>query len=103
MAQVAEVIERDLAMINGITDMALLQRAVYFLLDRGERIEFIGDGWEPNFAIDGQWVIVSQVILRAYARGMAEADDQVRPAVTRGTPAADVWPMPIVSTPTESL
>jgi hypothetical protein len=71
---VAEVIEKDLAMIDSDTDMALLQRAVYHLLDRGERIELVGDGQDPTFEIDGQAISANQVIIRAYALGMAEAD-----------------------------
>ena len=63
-------------MSDGGTDKALLQRAVYHLLDRGERIELVGEGQEPDFEIDGQRVIASQVILRAYALGLAEVDHQ---------------------------
>lgn len=53
-------------------DMALLQEAVYFLLDRGAAIELIGDAETPEFEIEGEAVTVSQVILKAYAAGMAE-------------------------------
>jgi hypothetical protein len=64
-----------LALIDSDTDMALLKRAVHHLLNQGERIDLVGDSQEPFFEIDGQPVIASQVILRAYALGMAEADE----------------------------
>jgi hypothetical protein len=63
------VIDRDI-------DMALLQRAVRHMYEQGAHINLIGDGPDPQIEIDGQVLISSQVILRAYALGMAEADDQ---------------------------
>ncbi|GJD72535.1 hypothetical protein [Methylobacterium goesingense] len=53
-------------------DITLLQEAVYFLLDRGAAIELVGDAEAPEFEVEGEAVTVSQVILKAYAAGMAE-------------------------------
>ena len=63
-------------MSDGGTDKALLQRAVYYLLDQGAPIELVGDAQDQQFEIDGQPVTGSQVILKAYAIGMAEAGNQ---------------------------
>ena len=74
VAPVAEVIEKDFAMSDSDTDMALLQQAVRHMLEQGVHIDLIGDGPDPQIEVDGQLLIPSQVILRAYALGMAEAD-----------------------------
>lgn len=60
-------------MADAETDMALLKDAVYHLLERGTQIELVGDGETPEFEIEGEAVSSSQVILKAYAAGMAEA------------------------------
>lgn len=58
------------------TDKALLQRAVRHMFEQGVHIDLVGDGPDPLIEVDGQILIASQVILRAYALGMAEGDDQ---------------------------
>jgi hypothetical protein len=63
------VIDRDI-------DMALLQRAVRHMYEQGAHINIVDDGPDLQVEVDGQPLISSQVILRAYALGMAEADDQ---------------------------
>jgi len=55
-------------------DTALIGRAVRHLLERGERIKVDFDADEPRFEIDGRPDSEDQVILRAYALGMAEAE-----------------------------
>ena len=63
-------------MIDTDTDMALLQRSVRYMFERGGHIDLVGDGPDPLIEVDCQPLIASQVILRAYALGMAEADDR---------------------------
>ena len=63
-------------MIDSETDTALLQRAVRYMFKQGVHINLVGDGPDPLIEIDGQPLITSQIILRAYALGMAETDDR---------------------------
>ena len=69
------MIEKDFAMSDDDTDMALLQRAVRHMLEQGVHIDLVGDRPNPQIEVAGQPLIASQVILRAYALGMAEGDD----------------------------
>jgi hypothetical protein len=54
-------------------DETLLRQAVRFLLDHGASIDMTGDADAPVFEMAGETVSASQVILRAYAAGMADA------------------------------
>ena len=58
------------------TETALLQRAVRHMFEQGAHINLVGDGPDPLIEVDGQPLVASQIILRAYALGMAEGDDQ---------------------------
>ena len=53
-------------MSDGGTDKALLQRAVYYLLDQGAPIELVGDAQDQQFEIDGQPVTG----IRSFSRRM---------------------------------
>lgn len=54
-------------------DVALLRRAVRHLLEQGAAISLIGDTDVPAIEMAGVPVSASQVILRAYAAGLADA------------------------------
>lgn len=62
-----------MAMTGYAIDETLVQRAVRYLLEQGAAINLIGDTDVPSFEIAGEPVSVSQVVLRAYAAGMADA------------------------------
>lgn len=60
-------------MTDQAVDDALLRQAVRYLLEEGVSIDLIGDTDVPAFEMAGQAISASQVILRAYAAGMADA------------------------------
>lgn len=53
-------------------DETLLRKAVRYLLEQGAPLKLIGEAEVSGFEMGGQTVGASQVILRAYAAGMAD-------------------------------
>jgi hypothetical protein len=62
-----------MTMADNEVDDTLLKQAFRFLLERGEPIKLIGEAAVPAFEMAGQPVNASQVVLKAYAAGMADA------------------------------
>ena len=60
-------------MADNEVDDILLKQAFPYLLEQGEPIKLIGETEAPTFEMAGRSVNASQVVLKAYAAGMAEA------------------------------
>lgn len=53
-------------------DMTLLRQAVRYLVEQGAPIKLIAEAEVLAFEIEGRSVTASQVVLKAYAAGMAD-------------------------------
>lgn len=62
-----------MTMPDNEVDDALLRQAFRYLLEQGEPIKLIGEAEVPAFEMAGRAVNASQVVLKAYAAGMADA------------------------------
>ncbi|POR42687.1 hypothetical protein [Methylobacterium sp. V23] len=58
-------------MADNEVDDALLRQAFRYLLEQGEPIKLIGEAEVLAFEMAGRSVSASQVVLKAYAAGMA--------------------------------
>lgn len=56
---------------NQVND-ALLKQAFRYLLEQGEPIKLTCQAEVPAFEMEGQPISASQVVLKAYAAGMAD-------------------------------
>lgn len=62
-----------MTMTDSEVDEALLRRAFRYLLEQGAPINLLADAEVPAFEMEGRSVSASQVVLKAYAAGMAGA------------------------------
>jgi hypothetical protein len=61
-------------MVDDEVDETLLKQAVRYLLEHGASIDMNGEAEVPTFEMEGQSVSASQIVLKAYAAGMADED-----------------------------